>query len=627
MRNFIRDFFQLSIFSNLRVMDGDYDNVEDDSNDLAPDKSVLIQWREQLYFVIFFSFLLFLFIPLVQSAVHSYQHEQWSLLAIHLVCYLSVAVIVFFRRIPFFLRVIIGLIVVYIPGIAGLILIGADSSGRLWLFSFSIIATLFLGLRAGLAAVAVNVITVFAIGYMLSTGHLQWPDDKAAYSKIWAITGVTFIFLNSVVTVSLAILVRALESNLVRSQLVSMKLREANKQLKEAQNKREKLEGQLVQAQKMESVGRLAGGVAHDYNNISSIIVGYSELILSEMTPDNPLYEEVKEIYTAAIRSTEITRQLLAFARKQTIEPQVIKLEESLEMSLKMLKRLVGEDIDVVFDGKKKIWPVKLDPSQLDQIMANLCVNARDSIQDVGKIIIGLENVTLDEEYSNFHVEVEPGDYVLLTVADDGCGIAPENLEKIFDPFFTTKDMGKGTGLGLATIYGIIQQNNGFVHVYSELDRGTQFRMYFPRYIGEVEEQNDRPSADLLPGQGEFILLSEDDPAILKLSKRLLVELNYQVLAAESPREALILAEKHTGDIHLLMTDVIMPEMNGRELSEKLKETYPAMQTLFVSGYTSDLIARRGVLEDGVNFLSKPFSKKTLAQKLRCILGKRQSCK
>ncbi len=382
-----------------------------------------------------------------------------------------------------------------------------------------------------------------------------------------------------------------------------------------------KLEEQFRQAQKMESVGRLAGGVAHDYNNMLGVILGYTEMAIDKVTPSDPIHEDLQEVLQAARRSAEITRQLLAFARKQTISPKVIDLNETVEGMLKMLRRLIGEDIDLAWLPKGKLWPIKMDPSQLDQILANLCVNARDAILDVGKITIETERVTFDQAYCDDHSGFVSGDFVMLAVSDDGCGMDQDTREKIFEPFFTTKGVGQGTGLGLAMIYGIVKQNNGFINVYSEPDKGTTFRIYFPRDGGEISEIDKVSSEDILPGHGETILIVEDDGGILNLSRTMLEKMGYVVLTANSTGEAMRLAEAHAGNIRMLLTDVVMPEMNGHDLAEKLMKLNPNLTVLFMSGYTANVIAHRGVLDKGVSFIQKPFSMKDLSVRVHETLG------
>ena len=381
------------------------------------------------------------------------------------------------------------------------------------------------------------------------------------------------------------------------------------------------LQAQLMQAQKMESVGRLAGGVAHDYNNISSIIIGFSELALEKVDQSASIYDDLIEVIKAAKRSTEITRQLMAFARQQTIAPKILDLNETLGNMLNMLRRLIGEDIDLAWLPGTEVWPIKIDPSQIDQIMANLCVNARDAIADVGKVTVETKNISFDKDYCADHPGFSTGEYVLLAVSDDGKGIAPEILEKIFEPFFTTKGLGEGTGLGLATVYGIVKQNNGFINVYSEQGKGTTVKVYLLRDSGQADAVSREENLEIPLSCGETILLVEDDDSILKLGKRILEELGYTVLASNTPNEAVNLAEAHAGVINLLITDVVMPEMNGYELSKHLQRTYLNLKVLFMSGYTANVIAHRGVLEDGVCFIPKPFSKKEMAVKVRNVLN------
>jgi CheY-like chemotaxis protein len=368
-------------------------------------------------------------------------------------------------------------------------------------------------------------------------------------------------------------------------------------------------------------VGRLAGGVAHDFNNMLGVILGHTEMALEQVDPAQPLHAGLTEIRNAATRSADLTRQLLAFARKQTIAPQVLDLNETVAGMLTMLKRLIGEDIDLHWQMEADLWPVRVDPSQIDQILANLCVNARDAISGVGKLTIELGNRTFDEDFCAAHAGLVPGEYVLLAVSDDGCGMDKETLSHLFEPFFTTKGMGQGTGLGLATVYGIVKQNHGFIDVSSEPGRGTTFKIYLPRDVGKAgPARRESAPEPLLRGQ-ETILLVEDEPAILKMTKMMLERQNYTVLAARTPGEAIALAREHAGEIHLLVTDVVMPEMNGRDLAKNVMSLYPHVKRLFMSGHTANVIAHDSVLNEGMHFMQKPFSMKDLAVKVREALG------
>jgi PAS domain S-box-containing protein len=391
---------------------------------------------------------------------------------------------------------------------------------------------------------------------------------------------------------------------------------------KRAEETRRKLELQLLQAQKMESVGRLAGGVAHDFNNMLGVIMGNAELALNRSSPDDKLRANLKEILDAAQRSTDITRQLLAFGRRQTIDPKEIDLSETVESMLKMLRRLIGEDINLVWRPGPGRMPVLMDPSQLDQILANLCVNARDAIDSVGNLIIETSYVHFDEEYCADHAGCMPGEFIKLAVSDDGCGMDKKTLDNIFEPFFTTKGVGEGTGLGLSTVYGIVKQNDGFIDVHSEPEKGTTFRIYLPPCAGNDIGMKSQEMIEIPAGQGEIVLIVEDETAILKLAQKILENLGYTVLAASTSGKAKILAEEYADRIHLLITDVIMPEMNGRELAESLKANHPTIKVLFMSGYTTDVIAHQGVLEAGINFIQKPFTTRDLAEKVREALNR-----
>jgi len=387
---------------------------------------------------------------------------------------------------------------------------------------------------------------------------------------------------------------------------------------RQAEKEREKLQVQLYQAQKMQSIGRLAGGVAHDFNNKLSIINGYAEMALDVLEKSDPLYDNIREIHRAGMHSADIVRQLLAFARKQTISPMQMDLNDTIGSLLKMLQRLIGENIELVWHPGSHLWPVKTDPSQVDQIMANLAVNARDAISDVGKMTIETKNVVFHNDCCKTHVESTPGNYVMLAVSDNGCGMDKDVLDKVFEPFFTTKDVGAGTGLGLPTVYGIVRQNNGFVNIYSEPGAGTTVKIYLPGHTSpESGPAPTEKSGRQTPTGSETVLLVEDEPAILQMGKEMLANLGYTVLTAARPSAALQLAEEHEGEIELLITDVIMPEMNGPDLAAQIHLLQPDIKTIYISGYTEDAIAHHGVLDKGIQFIQKPFSIQDLGLKVR----------
>ena len=327
----------------------------------------------------------------------------------------------------------------------------------------------------------------------------------------------------------------------------------------------------------------------------------------------------MRVIEKSALRSAGLIRQLLAFARRQAVAPKVLDLNDSVTM-FKMLRRLIGEDIELVWIPGADLWPVKIDSSQVDQLLVNLCVNARDAIAGVGKVIIETENTTFDGAYCTVHPGFICGEYVMLAVSDDGCGMNKDVLDHLFEPYFTTKELGKGTGLGLSTVYGIVKQNEGFINVYSEPGKGTTFKIYLPRFVGEAGEPLAESTAETPKGRGETVLLVEDEALILDVSRTMLERLGYTVLTANAPGEALRQAKLHASEIQLLITDVVMPEMNGRSLTKLIRDIKPGLKCLFISGYTANVIAHRGVLEEGVNFLQKPFSMEDLASKVHQAL-------
>jgi two-component system, cell cycle sensor histidine kinase and response regulator CckA len=380
-----------------------------------------------------------------------------------------------------------------------------------------------------------------------------------------------------------------------------------------------KLEAQYLQAQKMESVGRLTGGVAHDFNNILAVIIGYAEMALDKTEPGQKVHADLERIHEAALRSADIIRQLLAFSRKQTIAPRILDLNQMVAGMLNMLRRLIGEDINLIWLPQPDLPAVKMDPVQIDQILANLCVNSRDAIDGAGKITIRTERALVNETFCAANAGMVPGEYIILSVADNGCGMNKEMLDKIYEPFFTTKGQ-LGTGLGLATVYGIVKQNDGCITVVSEPGKGTTFSIYLPVPVHGVVQHRVDDKEPPPPGNGESILLVEDDPGILRLGRSMLEKLGYRTLTASSGEEAMRIAAEHTGRIDLLLTDVIMPGMNGKELASWLTALHPGLRVLYMSGYTADVIAQHGVLDEGIDFLQKPFYLKGLADKIRMVL-------
>jgi two-component system, cell cycle sensor histidine kinase and response regulator CckA len=379
------------------------------------------------------------------------------------------------------------------------------------------------------------------------------------------------------------------------------------------------LEQQLVQTQKMEAIGRLAGGVAHDFNNMLSVILGYAELMWDEL-PNNPtLMEGLREIEKAATHARDITAQLLGFSRRQMVVPKTLDLNAEIGGISGAIARLIGEDIHLNMVCLPGLWPILIDPAQLKQILLNLAVNARDAMPKGGRLSIETANVALDEGYCASHSECSPGHYVQLSISDDGEGMDKQTLARIFEPFFTTKAMGRGTGLGLATVYGIVKQNGGQINVYSEPRIGTVFKIYLPRNKSSATQDRAPNTAPLTLRRGR-ILLVEDDDKVRKLAAAMLSRLGYEIEVAASPTEALARSAEITGPIDLLLTDVVMPGMNGSELHQKLLATLPGLKVLFMSGYTENVIVHHGVLRDATSFIQKPFSLADLADKIQTLL-------
>lgn len=383
---------------------------------------------------------------------------------------------------------------------------------------------------------------------------------------------------------------------------------------KEAEKEQEMLQAQLIMAQKMESIGRLAGGIAHDFNNMLSVIMGRVELLLLKIDQGHPFFSDLLQVKNAAERSANLTSQLLAFARKQVVAPKVIDLNDSLRKMLEMMKRLIGENVKLDLDLSEDLWPVKIDPTQLDQVVANLTVNARDAVGQKGLLRFCTENVVILKDRPEGLPGIKKGEYVLLRVLDDGCGMTEEVLDKVFEPFFTTKKPGEGTGLGLSTIYGIVKQNDGYIYAFSELGKGSEFQIYLPKEAKKVKKKGAVDYERGAHKKGQTILFVEDEISILEIGSETLESFGYNVVSAYDPKNAIKLAQDFEGEIDLLITDVIMPGMNGKELERILKDIYPDIKVVFMSGYTSDIISSEGVIEHETNFIQKPFSQKELSE-------------
>ena len=384
---------------------------------------------------------------------------------------------------------------------------------------------------------------------------------------------------------------------------------------------RKKLEEQLRQSQRMESVGRLAGGIAHDFNNLLTVVTGYSELMLGRLAEDSSLRNDAEEIKRAGERAASLTQQLLAFSRRQVLQPKVLDLNEVVSRMEKMLRRLIGENVELRTNPGAELWSVKADPGQVEQVLVNLVVNARDAMPGGGKLVIETGNVFLDEKYSREHLPAQPGPYVMFAISDTGVGMDKVTMSRVFEPFFTTKESGKGTGLGLSTVYGIVKQSGGYIWVYSEPGKGTTFKSYLPRETGDaVAAPRPARSVTRAVGNETILVVVEDDEAVRKLAARILGTAGYTVLAAASGGEALQAMERHRGPVQLLLTDVVMPQMGGKELAQRVALQRPGLRVLYMSGYTDDAIVHHGVLDANTHFVGKPLNAADLTRKVREVL-------
>lgn len=381
-----------------------------------------------------------------------------------------------------------------------------------------------------------------------------------------------------------------------------------------------RLEEQYRQSQKMEAIGRLAGGIAHDFNNLLTVILGYSEIAARTLYSADPMFTMIREIKKAAERAELLTRRLLAFSRKQILQPDILDLNALLADTRTMLGRLIGEDVDFSLNPGRDLWPIKADRGQLEQVVMNLAINARDAMPSGGQLTIETANVILDEKYLASNPDARPGEHVMLSVSDTGCGMDAATKARIFEPFFTTKAPDKGTGLGLATVYGIVKQSGGHIEVLSQPNEGTTFKIYLPRAQQGLLSSKSQTALDKTPSGSETVLLAEDEDAVRSLTRLALQSKGYSVLEARHGEEALMIAQQHTGPIHLLLTDLVMPKLGGRQLAEQLLQTHPHVKVLYVSGYMDDAIIRQGLMKASTAFLQKPFSPELLAHKVREVL-------
>lgn len=517
--------------------------------------------------------------------------------------------------------------------IVHLVYFGPSYSRPGWIIFSTVTASLIFGTPAAFISVALNAAMLSTISFADFLQLDSWAEtyNEPLMTRMMFIVNISLLSLASSLPVS--VLLNRLNGSFRREKALSDRLIKESAELhrinlsleneiterRRSEVERDKLQSQLLQSQKLDSIGRLAGGIAHDFNNMLSVILGNSEILREEREIPEMYRSIADDIHTAGMRSADLTRQLLGFARRQAIRPVPVDLNSTINGMIKMLKRLIGENIRLDWRPGNHVWSVSIDPSQVDQMLVNLVVNARDAITGEGIIKIETSSVEIDKLFAMNIPGALKGDYTMLAVTDNGSGIDRETMANIFEPFFTTKPEGMGTGLGLATVYGIVRQNSGFIDVNSESGSGSTFRIYLPRcgYDADVAKNSEGGAVN---GGDETILLVEDESSVLILTSNLLRKLGYNVLCASGPEESIKIVAEYSGSIDLLVTDVILPGMNGRVLRDKILAIKPGIKCLFMSGYTNDVIAHNGILSDGVRLIQKPFSLETLGTGIRSIL-------
>ena len=563
----------------------------------------------------------------VTGLLEALQLDQWPMALIYSVMYgtiLGTALLA--KRLPYSLRAAVLLALSYLFGLTILAEFGLSGTGPVILLTLCVYATALFGLRAGLWATGLSVATLAAVGSLMCMGLLDFRQELALNSVTpisWLVTGALFLMLVLTLVISAGMMLGHMEDSLRLVHDRTNEMQESNIRLeqeaasrKKTETENEELSKQLLHAQKMEAIGRLAGGVAHDFNNLLTVINSNAEIALRR----NPNSAEMRDIYQAAKRATALTRQLLAFSRKQIIRVQPLDLNSLLRELSKMLGRMIGEDIEVDLSGCEAQGGIKADPGQIEQVVINLAVNARDAMPKGGRLILATQDLHFTPDDAKLPPGLAPGAHVRLTVSDTGAGMDAATRERVFEPFFTTKPPDRGTGLGLSTVFGIIKQHRGEIRVESEPGAGTTFELFFPRVLPEQLRKDTPPSFKLPPRGTETILLVEDDPQVLRSSQRILEGLGYTLLTAASGGQALELAKGVSQAPDLLMTDVVMPGMNGRELAESLLPDFPSIKVIYISGHTGDTVLKAGIRQGQAEFLAKPFSPSELANKIRSVL-------
>jgi len=542
--------------------------------------------------------------------------------------FMSAAATYFFRRkIPYALRALGILFIILVLAVGSLYSWGLIGGGIPSLIILCIFSTVFLGRSAGLVSLLLSLLSIAIIGWLVIRGIIVFDLDMNEQSRsftTWLIGVISFLVYMGLTVLALGNLLLRTDSFIKTLRQRAIEMEQAKVELEREISERKKIEGQLLQVQKMEAIGRLAGGVAHDFNNHLMVIINLMEKIQSSFDPKDPRSRFSDLILSASNKSADLTGQLLAFSRKQIAEPKVFNLRGAIQEMVPMLRSLISENIELSVEEAKDSGNIRMDRVHLEQVILNLAVNAKDTMSDGGKLTIEIEEIEVDEEYAKKHFSIEPGQYVMLAVSDTGQGMDRETLSHIFEPFFTTKEKEKGTGLGLATVYGIVKQAGGDIIAYSEIDAGTTFKIYLPR-VDDLEDSVEIPiekNGQLVVGEGETILVAEDDDLVRETALNMLTSNGYKVIEARSGEVALEQFKKHRELVDMVLTDVVMTGMNGKELAQKIGEISPRTGFLFISGYTENVIANQEVLDPGIEFLQKPFTTSALLGKIRAVLKK-----
>ncbi len=548
---------------------------------------------------------------------------KWSTIVINGLALSLIGWLAFNRHLSYNLRAISFSFVLFALGVWLLARVGPISA--FYLIGASVLATLLLGLNRGLIVLGLNALTFTIFGILDFAAPSVQILGREMTSLAWVTISINFLFVNLILVVAIGVVLNTLELLMHREHEARQALEherieliQANLALERGIHERKILESQLIQSQKMEAIGQLAGGVAHDFNNLLTVINGYSDFLL-ELTPSSDSrHMMIEEIYVAGERASNLTRQLLAFSRRQLLEPQLLDLNTIVTGMEKMLRRLIGEDIRIATVLQPDLNQIVADPGQIEQVIMNLAVNARDAMPEGGQLTIETINMSLSEAQISLKLDLKSGDYVALIVSDTGIGMSPEVEQHIFEPFFTTKPQGKGTGLGLATVFGIVKQSNGFIDVYSEPGHGTRIKILFP----VAEATHTAPPVVEVASQfgTETVLLVEDEVGVSNVACQALQQRGYHVLQALNGHEALRIFAEQQSSIDLVITDVVMPEMSGRELVERLRSDHQQVRVLYLSGYTDDAVVRHGIITASDHFLHKPFTPGGLARKVREVL-------